>query len=72
MELILLGIFWVVCGVINYGYYFAYFQRRFSSLAEDNYSQDRFAAFSYAVFGPIGIVSSVITFRTFKHGLKFK
>lgn len=68
---IIFSIVWVVCGVLSYGAYFAFFQRNFPNLAEYRRRQDRIGAFVYGILGPFGLFA-IGTTSWFKHGFKFK
>ena len=67
---------WLACSVVIYGASFAYFQREYALLAEDDYAKDK----SFSIFlgvlglisGPIGLALNYILFDKFKHGLKWK
>ena len=63
-------VIWAVCGYIHYGWWFAYHQREFPSIAEESYSDDKHNALVTSLFGPIALFVDVI-FRQYKHGRKY-
>jgi hypothetical protein len=73
--LIVLG--WFACGVLSYGWIFAYFQRRFATIADSNYYEDLLTSLFGLLFGPVGLVACLFSFslmnngRPFQYGLKF-
>jgi len=74
MELItilFITVFWILCGIISYGLNFAYYQREYSRLAQEDYNWDKRICIFLSLFGPINLVPITI-FGNFKYGLKFK
>jgi len=69
--LVLITIFWIVCGVFGYGVEFARAQGNWPTLAERDYNKDRKFALFVGILGPIGLISVLLLGGT-KHGLKFK
>jgi hypothetical protein len=65
---------WLLCGIINYGMMFAYWQRNFPAGAEKEYSKDMFREIVISLFGPIALLSgSVFLLSNPKwYGFKFK
>lgn len=63
-------IIWGVCGLLTFGYYFAYFQNEYESLADRDYFKDMRNGLQIGLLGPIGLLSILIR-RMTKHGLKF-
>ncbi len=53
-------IVWLACGVLAYGHMLAVFQRGYPSVAERDYKGDRITALSASIFGPIGLVASLL------------
>lgn len=64
-------VFWVICGVLAYGYTFAYFQTEYKLIAEESYKSDKSFALEAFFFGPISLLVCITRGDT-KHGLKFK
>jgi hypothetical protein len=62
---------WVACGVLAYGLYFAYFQRKWPSLAEEHYDTDRGRARWWLIGGPLALLGALIAGGT-EYGLKFR
>ena len=62
---------WVVCGLLSYATFFAFFQREYPCLAKKHYRDDRIAAAASGLLGPIGLFVTATTFG-FKHGMKWK
>lgn len=56
-------IVWIVCGVLHYGLNFAYFQRRFPTLDEDEHKSDKKDALLFSIGGPITLISFIIFLR---------
>lgn len=71
VELIVVLLAWVVCGVVTYGLMFAHFQRGFALIAKDDYRCDVKASLFMAAFGPLGLIATVLS-GCFLHGLKFR
>jgi len=65
-------LFWVICGVISYGLDFAYFQRKYPSLAEQDYKRDIRMCIFFAIFGPINLIEIILMRNDYLYGLKFK
>ena len=60
-TLIAAGVFvWIVCGVIDYGLSFAYFQRGYPSLAAELYWTDLTRCAAMAIFGPFSLFATFI------------
>jgi len=68
--LILLLAVWVICGVLEYGLCFGFFQREYPILAEEDRGDDKRRAFIAAMSGPIGLLSSLLLGH-YKHGFKY-
>ena len=54
----IISLFWVGCGIINYGFLFAHFQRKFPTIAPETYKQDRRRCIFASVLGPIGLLAT--------------
>ena len=73
-------VYLIVCfisSVICYGWYFAYLQREYPSVAEENYPYDLafsiFFGILYGLLGPLGIlITYFINTKFAKHGWKFR
>lgn len=61
---------WIACGFVAHGLTFAYFQRRWPRLAENDEDGDRAFARLVGSSGPIGLLVALIAGGT-KYGLKF-
>ena len=63
--------FHIMCSVLAFGLTFAYFQRRWPTIAEEQYTKDRAFAFFLSLYGPIALI--VVLYRgRLKYGIKFK
>lgn len=71
MTLLLL---WIICGVLGYGLYFAYAQRGFPELAEEELDEDRKEAAIIALLGllGLGIAIGIVVSKDQYHGFKWK
>ncbi len=69
-----IAIVWIICGVVNYGFTFAYFQRKYPTLAENDYKRDRNMARWFALGGIPGLIGSWIAARGeySKYGFKWR
>ena len=68
---------WLACGVVAYGGTLAYFQRKFSMLADDCFNEARAFALVHLAFGPIGLLwvlvgTSLFGGRPFRYGFQFQ
>lgn len=70
---IALILFWLGCGVLAYGFTFAYFQLEYKDIVHlpGMASDSRRTARVMAIAGPIGLVVALACGGT-KHGLKFR
>jgi hypothetical protein len=69
---IVLGVLtWVGCGVLASGLHFAYFQRKYPSIAKATYANNRREARLWALAGPIALLVMLCHGGT-KYGLKFR
>lgn len=62
---------WIICGILSYGFIFAYFQNEYIFIAKEEYNNDQKKAFTIALFGVCGLVA-VICLNGYKYGLKYK
>lgn len=69
--LTILIIFWVICGIIDYGICFAYFQRAYPRVSEERYTEDMLVAILAFFMGPIGLLASLFM-GFYKHGFKWR
>ena len=60
---------WIVCGILAYGFTFAYFQRQYPILSDANRIYDRMFAILFLIGGLFGLVIVVIR-RGYQHGWK--
>lgn len=65
------GIGWVVCGVLDYGISFAYFQRNWPTLSEKNYYKDMRHSAIMALAGPCALVGTWVA-GCYGHGFKWR
>lgn len=70
---IIFVVVWFACGTLAYGLTFAYFQRKWPSIAnlENQRSVDRGFAFLVSFCGPFGLIVAIIQ-SGFKYGLKYR
>ena len=69
-ALIFFALFWIACGVIDYGLTFAYFQRGYPELAEELYWENRFFALWSIPLGLCALLAS-LSVGHYKHGFKW-
>lgn len=62
---------WLICGILAYGLTFAYFQRRWPTLAEEGYWSDFSLALLMGAIGPFGIGMNLLMGRV-RYGFKWK
>ena len=75
MEWIILAaiIVWIVCGAFAYGLTFAYFQGKYSYIANKDIKADRWLVGIMSVFGPTSLIVALIQTNYGKdYGLKWK
>lgn len=72
LTLFIIGyiIFYIICGILSYGFLFAYFQREYPTIAKKKFGRDSVFAHIMALFGPIALLDIFLT-GTYKHGLLF-
>jgi hypothetical protein len=58
--LIILVIFWMICGIVDYGICFTHFQRAYSRNSEESYSEDMLIAILAFFVGPFGLIASLM------------
>lgn len=68
---ILYALFHLVCGVLAYGFHFAYFQRQYPTLAVREMWDDVFGATIAGICGPVGLYSTWDCGFA-KHGLLYR
>ena len=69
--IILLSIIWIICGILTYGGYIAYFQGYYPTLAKEDCQKDKRWALFFAICGPIGLFAGWVV-HGYKHGFRFK
>ena len=69
--IIIFAILWIICGILAYGFAFAYYQNEYPFIAEAEYNDYKIKAFIMALFGICGLVA-LICLNGCKHGLKYK
>lgn len=63
--------FWVGCSFFSYGMIFAYFQRKYPTIADSQYKEYQLFAIVFSIFGPIAFLVCLIGGYG-SYGLKFK
>ena len=71
LWIIIFAILWIICGILSYGFLFAYFQNEYIFIAKEDYNKDKRYAFGIALLGICGLVA-IICMNQYKHGLKYK
>ena len=67
----LILIVYVFCGIVDYGLNFAFWQKNcVPSAAQELASSHRYAALQSAVYGPVGLMSTLVTCGV-RRGLRF-
>jgi hypothetical protein len=61
---------WCICGVLAYGFTFAYFQREYPRQAKEGAEEDRRLARQFAWGGPIGLMVA-LSRGGWRHGILF-
>lgn len=62
---------WIICGVISYGLNFAYYQKEWPNIAEEDYRLHKIMCLLFAIFGPIILIDTLIR-KKYKWGFMFK
>ena len=65
-----LSVFWVVCGILNYGFEVAYFQGEWPEIAQMHKVEDRVSAIMASLFGPFALFAHAIV-CDFRHGFRW-
>lgn len=65
------AVIWIACAILNFGIMFAFFQRKWPILAEEDYQRDYAMCAIFSILGPISLLISLVT-RTCGYGLKWK
>jgi hypothetical protein len=69
-------VLWYACGMLAYGITYAFFQREFPRIADENRQIDRRIALLMAVCGPLGLImvsfSGAFKHGRLKHGFKWR
>ena len=71
MWMIIFAIVWIICGILSYGLWFAYFQNEYMFIAKENYDNDKKLAFVLSFFGIVSLVI-LLCMGADKHGLQYK
>lgn len=71
--MIIFVVIWFACGTLAYGLTFAYFQRKWPSIANfgNQRSVDRIFSLFMFFYGPFGLIVAIIQ-SGFKYGLKYR
>jgi len=67
----MLLVWWIACGVLAYGWLFAYQQCEWPLAAIEDYTSDRRFAFKIGVLGPAGLLATLLM-GGWRHGLKWR
>jgi hypothetical protein len=62
---------WIICGVLNYGWTYAFFQKSFPTIADENRSIDRRFSALFAVLGIPGTIV-IIFVKGWGYGLMWR
>lgn len=62
---------WLICGIVAYGLTFAFFQKKWPTLAEETYWSDFRLALLVGIIGPFGIAMNVVMGNV-RHGFKWR
>lgn len=73
MEVLLAGAaIWAVCGALAYGLTLAYFQMKYPAIAYPWRHADTLVALLVAVFGPFGLIVTLLSSEGCRYGLRYK
>jgi len=64
-------IFWLACGILSYGFTFAWLQRGYPECAKEDYEWDRRYAIRSGLLGPFGLIANIYM-KEHKYGWKWK
>ena len=53
-------ILWVMCGILHYGLWFAYFQGRYTTVAKEKYRLDMILGITTGLLGPIALFATLL------------
>ena len=67
----ILIIVYLVCFILNYGITLAYFQRKYTEVARENYFSDVSFAIYMGILGPLGTVIAFFMSEYYKYGLMY-
>ena len=70
LGMILFIIFWLICSITSYGFYFAFYQNKYPIAAKRDYIKDMFFSLFFSLFGPVGLVV-IFHMKQYTYGLKF-
>lgn len=59
-------IFWLVCGIVNYGIVLDYFQRTWPKLAYRDRISDRILSVLTSLAGPVALVYSLLFYSLYR------
>jgi len=54
-------IVWIICAILHYGLWLAYFQRRWPALAEEDFSVDAHTGGRGSLLGPLALFIFILT-----------
>jgi hypothetical protein len=66
----IIAIGWVACSILLYGWSFAYWQKKYPTLAERSYREDLRFSLLMSLGGPIDLIVVLIR-RDYVYGFKF-
>lgn len=61
---------WLLCGVIAFGFYFAYFQNKYPEIAEETRAGDYENGIMLSLCGPMSLIATLIECRGYGWKLK--
>lgn len=61
---------WLACGIAHHPIFFAYFQRKYSSVADETYWIDLSFSLTAILLGPIALLATFMTCKP-RYGLKW-
>jgi len=68
---LILTVLYVACCVLDFGFQFGHYQRKYQQLAPEEYKKDFIFCFIICLLGPVSLLTTLLLGHH-KHGLKFK
>lgn len=66
------AIFWIICMILAYGSYLAYFQRSYPDRAQRDYYTDIKTAAILCIYGPVALILYFFLLYRFRYGLMYR